>query len=215
MTGVGRLPTVDTMNYKLAFAVGFHPWEDAESCPAFFGRLTELIADVEREVAAPLGRALDIGTGSGIWAMVLAKRGWEVTGIDIVPKAIRRAQARAAADGVELHLVHGDVTRLRDAGVTHGHRLVLDTGTFHDFSPDQRLAMGREIDAIATPDANIILTVWPERRRPLIRGVDQDGIEAAFPGWEVVDAGPTGYHPPRVLDAVLRPNEHFYRLRRR
>ena len=203
------------MNYKIAYAVGFHPWEDAESCPEFFGRLMELVADVERDLGEPYGRALDIGTGSGIWAVALARRGWQVTGIDIVDKAIRRARIRVASDGVDVELVRGDVTRLHDAGVAASYRLVLDTGTFHDFAPEQRLAMGREIDAIATPDATVILTVWPERRRPLIRGVDREGIEEAFPGWDVLDTGPSGYKPPQILDAILRPAEHFYLLRRR
>jgi len=204
------------MNYKIAYAVGFHPWEDAESCPEFFGRLMQLVAEVERDLGQPYGRALDIGTGSGIWAVAMAKRGWQVTGIDIVAKAIRRARARGEAEGVDVEFVQGDVTRrLHDAGITDGYRLVLDTGTFHDFTPEQRLAMGREIDAIATPDTTVILTVWPERRRPLIRGVDRNGIEEAFPAWEIVDAGPSGYHPPRILDAVLRPAERFYLLKRR
>lgn len=203
------------MNYTLAYAVGFHPWEDAESCPVFFGRLTELIGQEEDRRNPPHGRALDLGTGSGVWGIALAKRGWEVTGIDIVAKAIRRARARAAAEQVALELVHGDVTRLRDAGVGDGYRLILDTGTFHDFTPQQRQAMGREVDAIATDDATVILTVWPKRRRPLIRGVDPLDIRAAFPGWDVDDLGATGYHPPKVLDVVLRPDEHFYRLRRR
>ena len=203
------------MNYKLAYAVGFHPWEDAESCPEFFGRLAELVAEEEAGRAAPYGRALDLGTGSGIWAVALAKRGWQVTGVDLVAKAIRRANERVTAEAVDVELLHGDVTKLRDAGVGGGYRLILDTGTFHDFSPDQRAAMGREVDAVASADATVILTVWPQRRRPLIRGVDEDGIKAAFPGWEVVDVGPTGYHPPKVLDAVLRPAERFYRLRRR
>ena len=202
------------MNYKVAYAVGFHPWEDAEHCPAFFGRLMDLIGDVEAEIGAPFGRALDVGTGSGVWAVPLAKRGWDVTGIDVVAKAIRRARERAAGEGASVDYVHGDVTRLRDAGVAGDFRLVLDTGTFHDFSPSEQAAMGREVDAVASDDATVILTVWPERRRPLIRGVDEDGIEAAFPGWNVVDAGASGYRPPRLLDAVLRPAERFYVLRR-
>lgn len=177
--------------------------------------MIELIAEEEAGREPPYGRALDLGTGSGIWAIALAKRGWQVTGIDIVAKAIRRAQARLAGEAFEVELVQGDVTKLQDAGVGSGYRLILDTGTFHDFTPDQRAAMGREVDAVAADDATVILTVWPERRRPLIRGVDRDGIEDAFPGWEVVGAGPTGYHPPKVLDAVLRPAERFYRLRRR
>lgn len=202
------------MNYQLAYAVGFHPWEDAESCPAFSGRLLELVAEEETAPEPPHGRALDIGTGSAIWAIALAKRGWDVAGIDIVEKAIRRGRSRVAAAGVDVELVQGDVTNLAEAGVGTGYRLVIDTGTFHDFTADQRQAMGRGVDAIATRDATVILTIWPQRRRPLIRGVDRDGVEAAFPGWVVDDVGPSGYRPPKLLDAVLRPAERFYRLRR-
>ena len=203
------------MNYKVAYRIGFHPWEDAESCPAFSGRLIELVAEEEGERTPPFGRALDIGTGSGIWGLSLARRGWNVTGVDLVAKAIERAEHRIAAEQVEMRVVLGDVTRLRDTDLGDGYRLIVDTGTFHDFDTDDQTAMGREIDAIATDDASVILTVWPRRRRPLIRGVNPDEIEAAFPGWQVTDVGPSGYEGPKVLNAVLRPSEHFYRLRRR
>ena len=202
------------MNYKVAYRIGFHPWEDAEQCPGFSGRLLELVAEEEAN-AAPFGRALDIGTGSGIWGIALARRGWDVTGVDLVPKAIERAKERINAEKIDMKTVLGDVTRLRDAGIGDGYRLVLDTGTFHDFDTDAQVAMGREIEAIAADDATIILTVWPRRRRPLIRGVDRHEIEAAFPGWQITDVGPSGYMAPRILNAVLRPDEHFYRLRRR
>jgi cyclopropane fatty-acyl-phospholipid synthase-like methyltransferase len=203
------------MNYQLAYRIGFHPWEDAESSPAFAGRLMELVAEEESEQAPPFGRALDIGTGSGIWGLALAHRGWEVTGIDLVASALERAEKRIAAEGAAMRVVLGDVTRLQDAGVGDGFRLIVDTGTFHDFDTDDQAAMGRGIDAVATDDATVILTVWPRRRRPFIRGADQDEIEAAFPGWAVTDVGPSGYVPPKLLDAVLRSSEHFYRLRRR
>ena len=70
-----------------------------------------------------------------------------------------------------MQLVQGDVTALRNADVGSGFRLVLDTGTFHDFNAAQREAMGREVSAIAAPDATVLLLVWPKRIRPLIRGV--------------------------------------------
>jgi SAM-dependent methyltransferase len=203
------------MNYKVAYQIGFHPWEDAEHCPGFSGRLSELVAEEEIGRAAPYGRALDVGTGSGIWGLALARRGWEVTGIDLVAKAVARAERRIAAEGVDMRVVLGDVTHLRDAGIGDGYRLVVDTGTFHDFDAEQRAAMGRTVDAIATDDATIILTVWPRRRRPFIGGVDGDEIAAAFPGWDVTDVGPSGWEAPKLLDVLLHPDEHFYRLRRR
>ena len=73
------------MNYKLAYALGFHPWEDAEDQPEFVAKISELLAR-EEDGRPPYGLALDVGTGSGIWGIQLAKRGWQVTGVDIVPR---------------------------------------------------------------------------------------------------------------------------------
>src|SRR5688572_11449496 len=170
------------MNYRLAYRIGFHPWEDAVDQPAFVTKITELFEREESERVAPYGRALDIGTGSGIWGIELAKRGWQVTGVDFVEKALERARERVAAEGVEMDLVNGDVTDLGSASVGDGFNLVLDTGTFHDFDTEQQQAMGRGVDAVAAPDATVLLICWPRRRRPLIRGVERDEIEAAFPG---------------------------------
>ena len=113
-----------------------------------------------------------------------------------------------------MRLVHGDVTALRAADIGSGFQLVLDTGTFHDLNTAQREAMGREIAALAAPNATVLLLVWPKRRRPLIRGASGSEIEAAFPGWKVISAEPSHFRLPKLLDIVLRPDEHWYRLRR-
>lgn len=202
------------MNYKLAYAVGFHPWEDAADEQDFVERLRELLDREERGRRPPLGRALDLGTGSGIWGVELAQRGWEVTGVDNIEHVLDRARERVEDAGVDMRLIHGDVCDLRAAGVGGGYRLLLDTGTFHGLDDSQRRAMGREIDAVAAPDATILLLVWPRRRRPLIRGADRGELQAAFPGWTITDVVPSFFQVPRLLESILRPDEHWYRLRR-
>ena len=72
------------MNYRFAYSIGFHPWEDAASDPPFVEKAAELFSREEQGREAPFGGALDIGTGSGIWGIELASRGWGVTGIDFV-----------------------------------------------------------------------------------------------------------------------------------
>src|SRR5687768_14452181 len=42
------------------------------------------------------GRALDVGCGEGADALWLARRGWQVTGVDISETALRRAAAAGA-----------------------------------------------------------------------------------------------------------------------
>jgi SAM-dependent methyltransferase len=201
------------MNWKLAYAIGFHPWEDTD--PPFATKLSELFDREENGRESPYGRALDLGTGSGIWGIQLAKRGWQVTGLDIVDKALRRARDRVLKAGVEMRLVHGDVTALRAAGIGSGFRLVLDTGTFHDLNSAQRAAMGQEVSAVAASDATVLLLVWPKRSRPLIHGVNRDEVEAAFPGWKVTDVEPSHFRLPKILELLLKPDEHWYRLRRK
>jgi SAM-dependent methyltransferase len=203
------------MNYRLAYAIGFHPWEDLADHPPFAHKLLELVAHQEDGYGPPYGSALDLGTGSAVWGVELAKRGWEVTGIDIVEKALDRARKRVDEAGVEMSLVHGDVTALRDAGVGSGFRLVLDTGTFHGLAQAQREGMAEEVSAVAAPDATVILDCFaPRRRGPLPRGTSRADVERAFSGWEVTDAEVADTEPDPVA-RLFRFDERFYRLRRR
>jgi SAM-dependent methyltransferase len=202
------------MNYRAAYSIGFHPWEDAVTDPPFVSKFVEMIAREEKGRSAPFGAALDLGTGSGIWGIELAKRGWQVTGIDIVERALERARERVQRAGVNMRLVKGDVTALRSAGISNGFRLVLDTGTFHDFDTAAQQAMGREVDAVSTPDTTVLLLVWPKRTRPLIRGATRGEIEAAFPGWRITHVEASHFRLPKFLEVILRPDEHWYRLRR-
>ncbi len=204
------------MNYALAYAIGFHPWEDAEQDPEFVHKARALFEREERGRQPPYGPALDLGTGSGIWGIELARRGWQVTGVDIVEKALRRARERIAKEGVSMRLVRGDVTKLREAGVGAGYRLVVDTGTFHGLTRAQCRAMGGEVDAIAAPDATLYLLAWaPKRRGPLPRGVSRSEIEEDFPGWTITDVEPSYFKAPAPIETLLKPDEHWYRLRRR
>jgi len=202
------------MNYSLAYRVGFHPWEDAAGHQPFVDKISDLLDREESLREQPYGPALDLGTGSGIWGIQLAGRGWQVTGIDNVPKALRRAEERIRQARVEMRLVEGDVTDLRRAGVGSGFRLVLDTGTFHGLNDEDREAMGREVSAVAAPEATVLLIAWPKRRRPVIRGVTRDEIQAAFPGWTVTDVGASHFEAPKPIQLLLRPDERWYRLRR-
>lgn len=202
------------MNYRFAYSIGFHPWEDAVNDPPFVEKATQLFEQEERDCERPFGRALDIGTGSGIWGIELAKRGWEVTGVDFVEKALDRARCRANTEGVEMTFVRADVTELTESDVGSGFKLILDTGTFHDFDEAQRIGMGRAVDQLAASDATILLLAWPRRRRPLIRGVSRNDIETAFDGWRITDVESSHFRLPTLMQLILRPDEHWYRLRR-
>lgn len=202
------------MNYTLAYAIGFHPWENLADHPPFAEKLLELVAREEDRYGPPYGPALDVGTGSAVWGVQLAKRGWDVTGIDIVEKALRRARERVDDAGVEMRVAHGDVTALQEAHVGSGFRLVLDTGTFHSLTDAQREAMGRGVTAVTAPDATMILDCFaPGRRGPLPRGASRADLERAFIGWTVTDVEVADSEPDPMAK-LLKFHECFYRLRR-
>jgi 2-polyprenyl-3-methyl-5-hydroxy-6-metoxy-1,4-benzoquinol methylase len=62
----------------------------------------------------PGSRVLDAGCGSGQVAIVLAERGMNVTGVDLSPAMIRRANAHAMERGVIVDWRTGDISRLAD-----------------------------------------------------------------------------------------------------
>jgi cyclopropane fatty-acyl-phospholipid synthase-like methyltransferase len=202
------------MNYRLAYAIGFHPWEELAEHPPFAEKLLALVAREEEGREAPYGRALDIGTGSGVWGVRLAKRGWEVTGVDAVEKPLARARARSEEEDVDMQLVRGDVTRLHETAVGTGFRLLLDTGTFHGLADAQRDAMGREVSAVASPDAVLILDCFASRRRgPLPRGASRAAVERSFPDWEITDVEVADTEPDPIA-RLFKFDERFYRLHR-
>jgi 2-polyprenyl-3-methyl-5-hydroxy-6-metoxy-1,4-benzoquinol methylase len=112
----------------------------------------------------------------------LARRGWDVTGIDLVPKAIAEASERAHAAGDQnVRFVEGDVTALRKADFGDDFRFLLDIECFNWLTDDQRRAMASEVNAIAASDASMLLLVWRRARRgPLPNGATRQDIEGVF-----------------------------------
>jgi SAM-dependent methyltransferase len=206
-----------SLAYRLLYAVGYTPWEQIAKLPAARERISALFEREEKGREPPYGQALDLGCGSGIWAVELATRGWEVTGVDIIPKALRRARARARQAGVEIRLVHGDVTTLGAGDVGSGFRFLVDFFLFHDeLTDDQRKAMGRQVTAIAAPGATLLMTAWaPGRRGPLPRGASRGDIEAAYPDWTLIDDEPFDIvTEARFYKHIRTADPRVYRLRR-
>lgn len=84
------------------------PWEAGD-----FGALArnmgipEADSFVARMELEPGGRVLDIACGTGNVTIPLARRGGNVTGLDITPRLLEEARARAAREGLHIRFDEG------------------------------------------------------------------------------------------------------------
>ena len=112
---------ISSLCYRFAYRSGTPRWDSPEPRPE--------VAELARGRSP--GRALDLGCGTGSDVIHLASLGWDAEGVDFAPGAIAIARARASASGSSAAFTVGDVTRLREAGVTGRFDLVIDVGCYH------------------------------------------------------------------------------------
>jgi SAM-dependent methyltransferase len=103
-------------------------------------------------------RVLDVACGSGNVALAAARCGCEVTGLDLVPALLERAERRAAAEGFALQLVEGDAEALPFPDGSFD-AVVSAFGVM--FAPDQALAAD-ELLRVCRPGGRIGLAAWRE-----------------------------------------------------
>lgn len=93
-----------------------------EESAAYYDLIYEPIVDYEREcdllerifrehATREVHRVLDLGSGTGNHALVLANRGCEVVGIDRQPAFVERAREKAQARSLSPRFVTGDMRR--------------------------------------------------------------------------------------------------------
>jgi SAM-dependent methyltransferase len=190
------------------YMLGFAPWE-RRNVPELWRPL------FEGPNAMEPGRALDIGCGSGRDAVHLAGRGWQVTAVEFVDKALARGRERAAEEGVDVHWVRGDVGKLGRLGLEPGYSLLYDFGCIQGLSDSARRGAAAGLTELAAPGARLLFLAFKAGRRIMLpRGMDREQLVALLGGgWDLQRAESivTEDMPP----PVRRAEPTLYRLARR
>jgi SAM-dependent methyltransferase len=108
-------------------------------------------------------RALDIGCGAGNYAIYLAGKGFDVTGIDISPKAIELATKNAAEKKVECNFIVADLLDDLLDIINKPFDFAYDWEVMHHVYPGERKKFARNIYKILNHGAKYLSVCFSDR----------------------------------------------------
>jgi len=111
---------------------------------------------VERVAVTAGMRVLDVASGTGNAALPAARRGADVTALDLVSELLEAGEAKAARAGVEIEWVEGDAEALPFADGLFD-RVVSTFG--HMFAPRHQLTAD-EMVRVARPGGAVVTATW-------------------------------------------------------
>jgi SAM-dependent methyltransferase len=129
-----------------------------QELPWYRAELPALLHDALRML--PEGaRVLDVGCGAGTLAVQIAKQGFDVTGVDMIPRALELAAAHARDEGVSVRFVEADVLAWNAPA---RFDLVVDSGCLHSLIGHADAYKERLLSWLA-PGGSFVLGHWGKR----------------------------------------------------
>jgi len=107
-----------------------------ESLPWELGEPRKVLVDLVESGTVMSSKALDLCCGAGTNPIYLAKKGFEVTGLDISDKAVEFAKKQASKEDAEMFLLVADFLNL--PLISAEFNLVFDFGCFHHVDIEDR-----------------------------------------------------------------------------
>ncbi|MFV1981070.1 MAG: class I SAM-dependent methyltransferase, partial [Rhodothermia bacterium] len=139
------------MNNPNEASVWYEEWFDQKEYDVVYRKRDEadarkLLALIERVTKLDQGaRVLDMACGRGRHAILLARRGFQVTGIDLSPRAIETARQMAVVESLSIEFETGD---MRDSPCTACFDLVVNLFTSFGYFDDD-VENARAVHAMA------------------------------------------------------------------
>ena len=134
--------------YEVLSRIGLNPTLGVPDVPDGW-----VVEHIEGEHRLPPGRALDLGCGGGRNSLYLARHGWDVTGIDMLGPAVKKARSKAVGDATKARFLQGDVTKLAELDIGDGYQLIIDSGCYYGLSANQRDGFAAGVTHVAAPGA--------------------------------------------------------------
>ncbi|OKH37019.1 SAM-dependent methyltransferase [[Phormidium ambiguum] IAM M-71] len=165
-----------------------------ESMPWFN---SELDSDIEKsliQLNLTTGNVLDVGTGPGTQAIILAQRGFQVTATDLSETAIKKAAARGEAKGLNINWKQDDILNSKLEGEFD---LIIDRGCFHVFPPESRQDYVNVAYSLLKPESFLFLKCFSslEPREGGPHKFTPEGIKEIFSDkLEVISVEQTVYY---------------------
>jgi SAM-dependent methyltransferase len=185
--------------YELLYRFPFVPIEWIFGSTLKIEKLAEL--GIEGSVVS--GRAITLGCGVGRETIYLAKKGFDVIGLDFSPTAIKQARRRAKAEGVEVPFIVDDLTNLRHIGGTFD--LVTDFGALNDMGQEARDLYMQNVLPLTHPGSRYLMFCFDKM-------LPSDEVKQRFSeGFmiETLDKGPSSRFPGAlVLYLMTRKEEN-------
>ena len=185
--------------FQERYAEGDMPWDSGITPPEIMEILAEL----------PVGRALDLGCGTGTVLRDLIEAGWKADGIDYVKRAIDLAAAKLrpyAAEGYQLF--RHDVTEMETlANLRAPYDLIIDIGCGHSIDKNAAQTYAHSItERLASGGIFMLYASHPRPDSPI--GWSPEEVLTLFtPGLELV------WHR-QGTDSAIGVASSWYRIRK-
>jgi SAM-dependent methyltransferase len=119
----------------------------------------EFLVNVIRRRGKP-GTALDLGCGTGSFSVYLAKQGYQVTGLDLFPRALEMGKERAKKEGVSVDWAQGDFFSWNPG---KKFDFVLDSGCLHSLVGGGLRRYKKQLLSCLAPGGDYVLGHWGKK----------------------------------------------------